>query len=332
MKSRTSRFQPKRSLGTACFSCGLYFQHRPHYKQHMAMMHNFREPLGSYVCPECGQLFNDDFELVEHYLMHDLVLLVEALNKFVTRRKTTSTDVNKQKPLGFGTSSTSSVSKRKKSRTIPPVSRVRKITNGSERKSSGSGLKLKLAFSAKSRQSKSFGVISKPTPKKIDFGSKEKAKQGSSRKITLAVEKNTDLAPAPESEKTKYSPFFLRAKCEKCKESWGKPYNLINHLICDHNANIFHLQREVMTEVSQVTEVLSGKTCKFCEAKFFDTSSCMIHVVRSHRAKVFECPSDGRQCSVCFELCSHNEGGVDKRFKISVNVKPSNQARSEDPV
>lgn len=124
---------------------------------------------------------------------------------------------------------------------------------------------------------------------------------------------------------------MLSSICPNCGENHGKPWSLIEHMIAKHGAMLVRLERKYTSAASNsVSEIFSGLRCNYCGLECDQLPSCLSHIVRMHREKLFECSISG-ECEVCFELMSSVGNEVTKR-KFTIRVKVKRRMMNAPPV
>lgn len=117
-------------------------------------------------------------------------------------------------------------------------------------------------------------------------------------------------------------PVLLSSICPNCNENHGKPWSLIEHMIAKHGALLVRLEKKFTTENNHsVSEFFTNLRCQYCSMDCDQLPTCLSHIVRTHREKLFECSTFG-ECEVCFELMS--SFGVEtfkRKFTIRVKIK-----------
>jgi len=133
------------------------------------------------------------------------------------------------------------------------------------------------------------------------------------------------LPPAPSAAKQKVMS-ALNSACPNCNQNLGKPWHLVDHMIQLHDAQLLRLHRTLkkpdgangMTVTSQM---FTDRQCPYCQLTYADMQIALLHVVRTHRSRLFECPDNGECVLTCELMCAIGAEQAPKKFTISVKVK-----------
>jgi len=90
-----------------------------------------------------------------------------------------------------------------------------------------------------------------------------------------------------------------------------------------HEAQLLRLHRTLKRadSIGGTTQMFNDRQCPFCQLTHTDTHTCLLHVVRTHRSRLFECPDNGECLLTCELMCAIGQDAAPKKFTISVKVK-----------
>lgn len=118
----------------------------------------------------------------------------------------------------------------------------------------------------------------------------------------------------------------LQSACPNCNQNLGKPWHLVDHMIQQHDAQLMRLHRMLKKPDGAIgttvtSQMFSDRHCPFCQLTYADMQASLLHVVRTHRSRLFECPDNGECVLTCELMCAIGPDASQKKFTISVKVK-----------
>lgn len=130
---------------------------------------------------------------------------------------------------------------------------------------------------------------------------------------------------------------LLSNVCPYCEQQCKRPWLLIEHLVEEHKSLLINLCVETGPGcVENFDEMKQTNICHYCTRKIdFESSSAnemskttstlLMHLLKSHKDKLFVCPQTAQSSEIRFEVLSMI-GGESKKFNIKMCVRPRPQA------